>query len=192
MRLFIAVDISEAVRDAVAATQSQLKLANADVAWVKPENFHLTLKFLGEVPDEELDDINAALDLAAAPHGAFEMEMRGMGCFPDRGVPRVVWAGVGEGRDALKGLARDLEEAMAALRFAREKREFAAHLTIGRVRSPRGADRLRRHVDAELETVFGRSTVDQVRLYKSTLAPGGSIYEVLGAAKLSDAPGRAV
>jgi 2'-5' RNA ligase len=184
MRLFIAVDISEAVRDAVAAKQSQLKQTNADVAWVKPENFHLTLKFLGEVPDGELDDIKAALDLAAAPQAAFEMELRGMGCFPDYGVPRVVWVGVGDGRDALKGLARDVEEAMAALSCAREKRDFAAHLTIGRVRGPRGADRLRRQAEAEAGGGFGRCAVDEVRLYKSTLSPGGSIYEVLHAATL--------
>ncbi|MCX7826067.1 MAG: RNA 2',3'-cyclic phosphodiesterase, partial [Verrucomicrobiae bacterium] len=111
MRLFIAVDISEAVRQAVAAKQSQFKQANADVAWVKPENFHLTLKFLGEVPDGELADIKAALELAATSHAAFDLELRGMGCFPERGAPRVVWAGVGRGRDALKALAREVEEA---------------------------------------------------------------------------------
>lgn len=184
MRLFIAVDISETVRAAVSAKQSQFKQVNADVAWVKPENFHLTLKFLGEAPDGQLGDIKGALDLAASSHAAFEMELRGMGCFPDRGAPRVVWVGAGDVRNAMAALAGDIEEMMATLGFGRERRDFTAHLTIGRVRGPRGAERLQRQVDAETETSFGRCPVDEVRLYKSTLAQGGSIYEVLHTAML--------
>ncbi len=189
MRLFIAVDISEEVGAAVAALATRLRQANADVGWVKPENFHLTLKFLGETPDGQLGDIKAALDLTATARGAFEMEMRGMGCFPDRGAPRVVWVGVGAGRDALTALAHDVESAMEGLGFARERREFAAHLTIGRVRSPRGAERLRHLLEAEADTGFGRCGVDALRLYKSTLSPGGSIYEVLHEAKLGQGQG---
>jgi 2'-5' RNA ligase len=183
MRLFIAVDVSQDVRAAVAEQATRLRETNADVAWVKPENFHLTLKFLGETPDAQLGDIQAALDLTAA-RAAFDLEFRGTGCFPERGVPRVVWVGVSTGRDALAALARDVESAMEEFGFPREQREFAAHLTIGRVRGPRGAERLRRLVEAEIETGFGRCNVNEVRLYKSTLASGGSIYEMLHAAKL--------
>lgn len=184
MRLFIAVDVPEEVRVAVAGQVMRLRPANADVGWVKPENFHLTLKFLGEAPDAQLGDIKASLDLVALSHASFEMELRGMGCFPDRGTPRVVWVGAGTGRDALAAVARDVEDAMEALGFPRERREFAAHLTIGRVRSPRGAERLRRLVDAEADTGFGRCAVDEIRLYKSTLTSGGSIYDLMHAAKL--------
>ncbi|MFA7005200.1 MAG: RNA 2',3'-cyclic phosphodiesterase [Verrucomicrobiia bacterium] len=184
MRLFIAADVSEEVRVAVAEQVTRLRQANADVGWVKQENFHLTLKFLGEAPDAQLGDIRAALDLVALSRAAFEMELRGMGCFPERGAPRVVWVGACAGRDTLTAVARDVEDAMEALGFARERREFAAHLTIGRVRSPRGAGRLRRLVEAEADTSFGRCRVDDIRLYKSTLASGGSIYELMHAAKL--------
>ena len=184
MRLFIAVDVTEEVRAAVAEKAARLREANCDVGWVKPENFHLTLKFLGETPDGRLDDIKAALDLVALSRAAFELELRGMGCFPERGAPRVVWVGAGAGRDALKAVARDVEGAMEDLGFPREQREFAAHLTIGRVRGPRGAERLRRLVEAETEASFGRCVVNEIRLYKSTLASGGSIYDLLHAAKL--------
>ncbi|MCX6900530.1 MAG: RNA 2',3'-cyclic phosphodiesterase [Verrucomicrobia bacterium] len=184
MRLFIAVDVSEEVRGAVAEQVTRLRQANADVGWVKPENFHLTLKFLGEAPDAQLADIKAALDLVALSRASFEMELRGMGCFPERGVPRVVWVGAGAGQDVLTVVARDVEDAMEALGFVRERREFAAHLTIGRVRSPCGAERLQRLVEAEADTGFGRCAVDEVRLYKSTLASGGSIYDLMHAAKL--------
>jgi 2'-5' RNA ligase len=184
MRLFIAVDVSEEVKAAVADMATRLRETNADVAWVKPENFHLTLKFLGETQEARLGDIQAALDLTTAARAAFDLESRGMGCFPERGMPRVVWVGTNAGRDALAALARDVESAMEEFGFPRERREFAAHLTIGRVRGPRGAERLRRLVEAEAETVFGCCRVDEVRLYKSTLASGGSIYEMLHAAKL--------
>lgn len=183
MRLFIAIDVSQDVRAAVAEQAARLRETNADVAWVKPENFHLTLKFLGETPDAQLGDIQAALDLTAA-RPAFDLELRGTGCFPERGVPRIVWVGANAGRDALAALASDVERAMEELRFPRERREFAAHLTIGRVRGPRGTERLRRLVEAEAETGLGRCVVDEVRLYRSTLAPGGSIYEMLHATKL--------
>lgn len=184
MRLFIAVDIAEAVRAAVAGQMVRLREANCDVGWVKPENFHLTLKFLGETPDERLDDIRTALDRVSLPRAAFEVELRGMGCFPERGAPRVVWAGVGDGEDALVAVARDVEGAMEGLGFPRERREFAAHLTIGRVRSPHGAERLRRLLEGEADTGFGRCVVEQIRLYKSILASGGSIYEMMHVAKL--------
>jgi len=184
MRLFIAVDVTEEIQAAVAERAARLREANCDVGWVRPENFHLTLKFLGEAPDAQLDDIKAALDLVALSRAPFEMELRGMGCFPERGAPRVVWVGSGAGRDGLTVVASDVEDAMEDLGFPRERREFAAHLTIGRVRSSRGAERLRRLVDAEADAGFGRCAVDEIRLYKSTLASGGSIYELMHAAKL--------
>lgn len=184
MRLFIAADVSEEVRAAVAGQVARLREANCDVAWVKPENYHLTLKFLGETPDGRLDDIKASLDFVAVSRATFELEMRGMGCFPERGAPRVVWIGTAVGRDALSALARDVETAMEEIGFQREQREFSAHLTIGRMRGPRGAERLRRLLTAEAETVFDRCVVDELRLYKSTLAPGGSIYDVIHSAML--------
>jgi len=184
MRLFIAVDVSEEVRAAVAGQAATLREANCDVAWVKPENYHLTLKFLGEAPDGQLNDIRASLDLASAAHAAFELELRGMGCFPTRGAPRVVWVGTLAGRDALAAIAGDVEGTMKELGFARERREFSAHLTIGRVRSSRGAERLHRLLQAEADTGFGRCMVKDLRLYKSTLVPGGSIYELMHSAKL--------
>ncbi len=189
MRLFIAVDISEAIATAVANFAQQLRQVNADVAWVKPGNFHLTLKFLGETPDGQLGDIRAALDLVTPPRKVFELEIRGTGCFPETGMPRVVWVGTGAGREALRALADDVEGAVETLGFARERRAFAAHLTIGRVRGPRGAERLRRRLEEALDTVFGRCGVESIRLYKSTLTAGGSIYEMLHEAKLGQGDG---
>lgn len=184
MRLFIAVDVTEEVRTAVAGQAARLREANCDVGWVKPENFHLTLKFLGETPDGRLDDIKASLDLIAASRAAFELELCSMGCFPERGAPRVVWVGAGAGRDALAVVVRDVEGGMENLGFPREQRDFAAHLTIGRVRSPRGVERLRHRVEEEADTGFGRCVVDEIRLYKSTLASSGSVYDLMHAAKL--------
>jgi 2'-5' RNA ligase len=184
MRLFVAVDISEAIGTAIEDAQKQLHQAGADVAWVKPGNMHLTLKFLGDTPEARLNDVRSALDLVAPQHAAFDMKVYDLGCFPDRGAPRVVWAGVTDGREPLAALAAAVDKSLGELGFPRETRPFVAHLTLGRVRNPRGADRLRKRIEELAAANFGACRVDAIRLYQSTLAPGGSIYTALHTATL--------
>jgi len=184
MRLFIAVDISETIATAIEDAQKQLRQAGADVAWVKPGNLHLTLKFLGDTPEARLNDVKAALDLVAPQHTAFDIRLYDLGCFPDRGAPRVIWAGVTDGREQLAALAAAADKSLAELGFPRETRPFVAHLTLGRLRSARGADRLRKQIEKLAAANFGSCRVEAIRLYQSTLAPGGSIYSVLHTAAL--------
>lgn len=184
MRLFVAVDISEAIASAIEGAQKQLGQAGADVAWVKPGNLHLTLKFLGDTPEARLNDVKSALDLVAPQHAAFEMKLYDLGCFPDRGAPRVVWAGVTDGREQLAALAVDVDKSLYELGFPHESRPFVAHLTLGRVRSPRGADRLRKRIEELAGAEFGSCRVEEARLYQSTLALGGSIYDVVHTVRL--------
>jgi 2'-5' RNA ligase len=184
MRLFVAVDVPETIAAALAETSKLLRPAGADVAWIKAGNFHLTLKFMGEVPDGRLGEVKTVLDMVAPRHHAFEMTFYDLGFFPDARKPRILWAGVTAGREHLMALAQDLEKSFSELGFARETHPFAAHLTIGRLRSPRGADRLRHLVERHAGKEFGQCRVEEVRLCKSTLAPGGSVYEALHAARL--------
>ena len=184
MRLFVAVDISEAIGTAIEDAQKQLHQAGAGVAWVKPGNLHLTLKFLGDTPEARLNDVKSALDLVAPQHAAFDMKVYDLGCFPDRGAPRVVWAGVTAGREQLTALAAAVDKSLSELGFPREMRLFVAHLTLGRVRSPRGADRLRKRIEELAGADFGICRVEAMRLYQSTLAPGGSVYSVVHSAGL--------
>ena len=147
------------------------------MAWVAPDNVHLTLKFLGNVETARLGEIERALAAAAATRAAFDLDIHGLGAFPTRLRPRVLWAGVGAGAAEAAGVAAAVDEALAALGFAREARPFAAHVTLGRVREPRANPRLAEALDAGAP--FGRQRVARVSLVRSELSPRGARYTEL-------------
>jgi RNA 2',3'-cyclic 3'-phosphodiesterase len=178
MRLFVAVHLPEEITTRLGAVQDQLRAAQADVSWVRPGNIHLTLKFLGETEAGCLEGIRTALTEAARGAAPFPFELRGLGSFGGR-LPRVVWVGVERGAEPLTRLAEQIEAGMAGLGFPREKRGFAAHLTLGRVRSPRNAERLVSALVEWRREGFGNVTVAQFVLMESQLDPHGSIYTVL-------------
>jgi|MudIll2142460700_1097286.scaffolds.fasta_scaffold37816_2 2'-5' RNA ligase len=177
MRLFVAVNLPEEITGRLASVQDQLRAAQADVSWVRPGNVHLTLKFLGETEEARLAGIQAALAETARGHAPFAFDLTGLGSFGGR-APRVVWVGVEQGAEPLTRLAEAVEAGMAALGFAREKRGFTAHLTLGRVRSPRNAERLLAALAEWRRERFGSAPVGQVDLMESQLDPRGSIYTV--------------
>jgi 2'-5' RNA ligase len=178
MRLFVAVHLPGEVRERLALTQERLRRAAADVSWVKPGNLHITLKFLGETEPKRLERIRAVLGETAASAVPFSLVVAGVGTFGGR-VPRVVWAGVGEGAAPLEALARAVENGLARVGFPKEKRGFAGHFTLGRVRSPRNVDSLMEALRAEPPEPFGNVMVDRVFLMQSQLDPSGSIYTEL-------------
>ena len=178
MRCFVAVDLSSEVRAAVADVQARVRAAapRADVRWLDPHAFHLTLKFLGAVRDERVAAVSAALESAvAAP--PIELEARGLGAFPTIRRPRVLWAGIAVGVPRLAALAAAVERVLVPLGFPSEGRPFQAHLTLGRVRSPRDAGALAKAIEAEGAVALGAWTVDEVVLYQSHLKPTGAVHE---------------
>jgi 2'-5' RNA ligase len=177
MRLFVAVHLSEEVRAALAAVQDRLRSVRAEVSWVRPGNLHLTLKFLGEVEAERQERLGAALAGIVPTTPPFEAAVTGVGSFGGR-VPRVVWAGVGDGAEALVTLAGRVDAALAAVGFPRESRPFSPHLTLGRVRSPRNVVELVEALRREAHGAFGRVNVGAFCLMESQLHPQGSIYTV--------------
>jgi len=178
MRLFVAVHIPEEVRAGLASLQERLRRVQADVSWVKPANIHITLKFLGETEPKQLERIGAVLAAAAASVAPFSVAVAGAGTFGGR-VPRVIWAGVREGVAPLETLARAVEDGLARIGFAKEKRGFAAHLTLGRVRSSRNAESLLGVIRDEPSELFGTAVVDRFALMQSELNPSGSVYTEL-------------
>jgi 2'-5' RNA ligase len=178
VRCFVAVDLSAEVRAAVTAVQARVRAAapRADVRWLDPHAFHLTLKFLGNVPDARVPAVSAALD-GAVSEPPLRLEARGLGAFPSLRRPRVLWAGIAGGAARLVALAGDIERALAALGFPPEDRPFRAHLTIGRVRSPRDAAALATALEAEAATTLGAWTAGEVVLYQSRLKPTGAVHE---------------
>ncbi len=156
------------------------------IRWVPAHQFHFTLKFLGELPDDRIGAAQDAVAKAAAGVSPFDLGLEGLGAFPTSGLPRVVWAGCGAGRDALIALTGAIEAAFEEACFPRERRPFSPHLTIGRVKDPRAIlgrpfrDALGRGATAPFGTVAAREIV----LFRSDLSPAGPSYVPLVTASL--------
>lgn len=178
MRLFVAVHLTEDVRERLAAVQDRLRPTQADVSWVKAANMHITLKFLGETAPKQVEGVRAALTNAAIAVAPFSIEVAGVGTFGGR-VPRIVWVGVRDGAQPLEALARTVEERLARVGFPKEKRGFTAHFTLGRVRSPRNAESLVAALRDVAAEPFGTVGVERFYLMHSQLDPQGSIYTAL-------------
>jgi 2'-5' RNA ligase len=187
VRAFIAVRVDDAVEQAVAALVDELKAGRGEgVRWVRRGNLHLTLKFLGPaVPIGKLEPLKTMLERVAAEAEPFDLAVHGVGGFPSLERPRVIWVGL-EGA-GLQHLAKRVEEAAARCGFEPERRPFTGHLTIGRVNSYRGFEKTRRALSVVAERDFGRSRIDALTLYRSTLTPEGPVYEPLARYELGGA-----
>ena len=193
MRTFIAIELSEDIRNTLGQIQSHLRYAGADVKWVAQQNIHLTLKFLGEITDEKAAQVGAALDEVARTMKPFELSLKELGVFPKPEFPKVIWVGLDKGAAESIALAGKIEEALERLGFEKETRPFVAHLTLGRVRSGKNREKLRE----KIATCQGQGARDKgqgkeakgqeirsVILFKSTLTPTGPIYSKLHEAML--------
>ncbi len=176
IRLFVAIDLPEEVKDLLAATAVQLghHLPKRAVRWVHREQMHLTLRFLGDTAVAQLPGLQQELTQLAAQHQPFRLRLSGVGAFPNQKRPRVVWVGLAGDVAPLKLLQSELEDRMVGLGWSREKRLFNPHLTLGRVKDAGQARRL--HWDVQVaEVKFG---VTAVQLVQSELRPSGAVYTV--------------
>lgn len=186
MRTFIAIELDEAAHDHLAAVQLKLKSAGADVKWVEPQNIHLTLKFLGEVAEDKIDKIKSMLDAIAQRASPFSISLSEIGVFPNLNSPRVIWVGIKEGILQASKLAEEIETQMANLGFPKENRPFSAHLTLGRVRSPKGLQQLKDAIENFQLLTPSSQLITHITLFQSTLTPKGSIYTALHKANLKN------
>ncbi|HWN81430.1 MAG TPA: RNA 2',3'-cyclic phosphodiesterase [Candidatus Udaeobacter sp.] len=135
-RMFVAVRLPAAVAHELASLEQRLERSILDVRWVAEENLHFTLRFFGELDGGQVARATAAATAVAGASTGFTLEILGLGTFPPAGRPRVLWAGVGTGREALCELARELDRAFQAADLGPADRPFAPHLTLGRFRDP--------------------------------------------------------
>ncbi len=188
MRVFIAIDIGEEVRAALSDLQQQLQskvdIKKGDVKWVNPQNIHLTLKFLGEIKDEQVVEVCNIVKEVAGRHKSFELDIQTVGHFGGRSA-RVLWVGAGEGKNNLLGLQKDLEQQLALAGWPEEKREFSGHLTLCRVRNPKAGVKLAAVSEDYRDFKLGIISADSVSVYQSQLRPTGPVYTLLGNYKLS-------
>lgn len=187
MRLFVAVDLSEDARRAIAAEQKRIAVALADASkrlkWVRPEHMHLTLVFLGGVEEARVPAVVDAVgrDVDAPP---FDVTFAGAGVFPPDRAPRALWVGVGAGASELTALQQEVAQRIASLGVALDDRPFSPHLTLGRWRTSRASDG-RRAVAAVRQNAIARARVTRATLYDSHLSSSGPTYTVLARANLT-------
>jgi len=178
IRSFIAFDIGEAsvIRE-LSNVQSMLAETGADLRLVKPENIHVTLRFLGNISPRLVDEIH--VEMEKVDFGPFGIEIKGVGVFPNPRRIRVVWAGIRRGADELKGIFDQLEPRIRRLGFRPDSKGFSPHLTIARVRTGRNKSELVRRLEQLEEYEFGLVNAECLRLKRSVLRPQGPIYSVL-------------
>ena len=174
MRLFIALEIPADVKENLAALLGSLRAISREPKWVRPENLHVTLKFLGEVADAKVSSVRTALAEIRSERPV-SLEFRGLGFFPTAKRPRVFWAGM-EASANLKKLAADIEAAMEKCGIPRESREFSPHLTLARFDQPGLPDKLRNAISENAQREFGKLQTNEFHLVQSKLKPTGAEY----------------
>ncbi len=180
MRLFIAIELSEAVKAALKAVQDSLGEFTREVRWARPEQIHLTLKFLGEVLDDQVEAVCAAAASVAGQTPPFEITLEACGCFPPRGAVRIVHCAVADRPHTLPKCNELCEGLYADLGFEREARPFRPHLTIGRVREDHTGGRLRAAVE-RTSCAAASQAVERLCVVQSVLDPTGARYSNVAA-----------
>jgi RNA 2',3'-cyclic 3'-phosphodiesterase len=186
MRLFVAIDLDDDARAAIAQTQHRLaEMLDTDrsLKWVNPAHMHLTLAFLGEIAESAVPAIVQSLSVNIDGH-PFTAVFQDFGVFPPRGAPRVLWLGVGDGAADVIGTQRAVADRVADAGVPLDRRPFHPHLTLARWRNSRPNDR-RRALAAGPQTPITSVGVDHVTLYQSRLTPAGPVYTSLARATLT-------
>jgi 2'-5' RNA ligase len=190
-RLFVAVPAADSVRAAVGKLMEEVaggpitERRPGQPRWVRVDDLHLTLRFLGVTPDEQQADIAAALATAAAETAPFRVVLSGGGAFPSAHAPRVLWIGIAEGSDDLSGLVRHLNRELAPLGFPADTRPFTPHLTLARTDGVVGADERARVLTEATQDLRLTWQADRIVLYKTLVGRGPVHYEGLADARLT-------
>lgn len=186
IRTFVAVLLDEEIRARIFRVQERVMKFASNVKWVAPENFHVTLKFLGNVRLNRLADVQAAVDEVARNFAAFDFSISGLGLFPTPKRPRVIWVGGEEGREQLIALANAVDNRLAKLGYEKEDRPFKSHVTIGRVKEGKPVPGLAEGLEEIDASGLGMQRVASIAVMESVLKPGGPSYTPLSVHKLDD------
>jgi 2'-5' RNA ligase len=185
MRIFIAIEIPQVIRTAIAELINSLKPAANNVRWSRPEGLHITLKFLGEVEPSRIDEVTHAL---SAVHSTppFSVAIQSAGYFPNERSPRVVWLGIQAGAE-LPQLACSVEAALIPLGFENKQRAFSPHLTLGRVKPPGKITAVQESLQRREPLLFGSFMATEFFLYESKPSRTGSVYNKLARFQIAPA-----
>lgn len=184
IRSFIAIEISDETRNNLRSTISELREVKADVKWVSTVNLHITLKFLGNIKDDEIPKIMDIIRESSLGIEPFDLFIEGLGAFPDLKRPKVIFVNIKEENNNLFTLHERLEDKLSYLGVEKELREYKPHLTIGRVRSRRYIDKLVNSIEMHKKDVIGNEQIESIVLMMSELLPKGPEYTKLDTIKL--------
>ena len=181
IRAFIAVELPLPLHDYLAELTRRLlsEVPAGSVRWVRQEGIHMTLKFLGQIPEVRLAEINSLLEPCLRQQAPFQVQIGGLGCYPDMQRPRVVWVGAHSPAGELNQLQAAVEKSLSEIGFSPEAREYSGHLTIGRVRQEARREELKQIGEAVVrmaETERKTLEVRGVALFQSELRPDGAVY----------------
>jgi 2'-5' RNA ligase len=196
IRTFVAVELDGALKERLARLQDGIRNRlrrdlppDARLQWVRPESIHLTFKFLGEIPEDRVEEIRQALEPVANRSPGFSVEVGGIGVFPEQRAPRVLWIGLADPGGRLTHLAGEIDRALERIGFSPEARAFSPHLTLGRIKErAREIGRVLASAGVLTQTEpLGSLAVQRVALMKSELKPSGAVYTRLWEASLGKA-----
>ncbi|MHC5060461.1 MAG: RNA 2',3'-cyclic phosphodiesterase [Planctomycetota bacterium] len=180
MRCFIAIDIDQGIRSWIDRLQRELEqktgLTRPDVKWVDPALIHLTLKFLGEVRDAEITGVCKIAERVAANHKGFSLDVEKVGSFGS--AARVLWVGIAP-NNALSELQKELDEQLSKAGYPGDRKQFAGHLTLCRIKKPQAGRKLQELIKDYDDLNIGSFGVDSICVYKSELTGKGPIYTVV-------------
>ncbi len=179
IRTFIAIELPEKIIYTIRKVQEEIKSYGLKIRWVRPENIHLTLKFLGDIKEADTEKVARAVSESVTGYPPISLAVKGIGVFPGIKRPRVLWLGISKQLDLLTALQKTLDEKLEAIGFPKEKRPFRGHLTLGRIKAKidpkRLNDVLKEFTQFESEHFFAKRII----LYKSELKPKGAVYTKL-------------
>ena len=184
MRTFIAIEIPSEVKSALAALQDDLRRAGADVSWTRPENIHLTLRFLGEVDERRIGEVERVCVDSAAEFRPFTLRLNDTDVFPNARQPRVLWPGLAGEIEKAVEMRKRLNDGLALIGFELEEKDFHPHLTIGRVKSNKNARELLALASARQVPALS-FVVTEIVLMKSELHPAGARYTPIAKVSMS-------
>ena len=175
IRSFLAIELDPELVPKILDVQKEFKKTNSNIKYVPSQNMHFTLKFFGNIDFNMVEDISAAVLKVIKNYSSFDLNIKKCGCFPNKNVIKVLWLGLDEG-SPIKDIQKDLDKEFRKLGFKKEK-NFISHLTIGRVKSPKGKKEIRNTIEKLEDVEIGQMTVSKICLKQSTLTPQGPIYE---------------
>ncbi|MBN79703.1 MAG: RNA 2',3'-cyclic phosphodiesterase [Planctomycetaceae bacterium] len=184
IRTFVAIATSSTIQKRATSLIERLRCSDANVNWVKPDNLHLTLKFVGDVPNTEVSHVCRAVGNAVGACGPFSVSYEGIGAFPNRERPKVIWIGVGQGSDRLVQLHAAVDNSLSELGFLPERRPYQPHLTVGRLRRPVPGPQLCELMEEYEDFSAGTVEVSELLVMASFLGRGGPTYDVMARFRL--------